>query len=101
MNENDILKALSNVHEPDLGKDIVTLNMVKDIKIDGDNVSFKDSSERDWGFKDRTFASLSQCSWEVSRSRFYGGIHYIPSIHTGHQYGLIIGKDVAAVQLTE
>ncbi len=40
MNENDILKALSNVQEPDLGKDIVTLNMVKDIKIDGDNVSF-------------------------------------------------------------
>src|SRR6476660_7085132 len=40
MNENDILKALSNVQEPDLGKDIVTLNMVKDIKINGDNVSF-------------------------------------------------------------
>jgi len=40
MTESDILKALSNVQEPDLGKDIVTLNMVKDIKIDGDNVSF-------------------------------------------------------------
>jgi ATP-binding protein involved in chromosome partitioning len=40
MNENDILKALSNVQEPDLGKDIVTLNMVKDIKIDDNNVSF-------------------------------------------------------------
>jgi ATP-binding protein involved in chromosome partitioning len=40
MTENDILKALSNVQEPDLGKDIVTLNMVKDIRIEGDNVSF-------------------------------------------------------------
>src|SRR3954453_2379782 len=40
MNENDILKALRNVQEPDLGKDIVTLSMVKDIKIDSDNVSF-------------------------------------------------------------
>src|SRR5215471_5073137 len=40
MTESDILKALSNVQEPDLGKDIVTLNMVRDIKIDGDNVSF-------------------------------------------------------------
>jgi len=40
MTESDILKALSNVQEPDLGKDIVTLNMVKDIKIDGNNVSF-------------------------------------------------------------
>ena len=40
MTENDILKALSNVQEPDLGKDFVTLNMVKDIVIDGNNVSF-------------------------------------------------------------
>jgi len=40
MTEADILKALSNVQEPDLGKDIVTLNMVKDIKISGKNVSF-------------------------------------------------------------
>ncbi len=40
MTEQDILKALSNVQEPDLGKDLVTLNMVKDIAIDGDNVSF-------------------------------------------------------------
>lgn len=40
MTEQDILKALSNVQEPDLGKDLVTLNMIKDIKIDGDKVSF-------------------------------------------------------------
>lgn len=40
MTNEDILKALSNVQEPDLGKDLVTLNMVKDIMIDGNNVSF-------------------------------------------------------------
>ncbi len=40
MTNEEILKALSNVQEPDLGKDLVTLNMVKDIKIDGNNVSF-------------------------------------------------------------
>jgi ATP-binding protein involved in chromosome partitioning len=40
MTEADILSALSNVQEPDLGKDLVTLNMVKDILIDGKNVSF-------------------------------------------------------------
>src|SRR5215217_4643707 len=40
MTEDDILKALSNVQEPDLGKDLVTLNMVKDIVINGNNVSF-------------------------------------------------------------
>jgi ATP-binding protein involved in chromosome partitioning len=40
MTENDIIKALSNVQEPDLGKDLVTLNMVHDIVVDGKNVSF-------------------------------------------------------------
>ena len=40
MTREDILKALSNVQEPDLGKDLVTLNMVKDIEIDGLAVSF-------------------------------------------------------------
>ena len=40
MTSEEILKALSNVEEPDLGKDIVTLNMVKDINIDGNHVSF-------------------------------------------------------------
>ena len=34
------MQALSNVQEPDLGKDIVTLNMVKDIEIEGNYVSF-------------------------------------------------------------
>ncbi|MVT11623.1 Mrp/NBP35 family ATP-binding protein [Chitinophaga tropicalis] len=35
-----ILQALSNVEEPDLGKDLVTLNMVKDVEIDGNKVKF-------------------------------------------------------------
>ena len=40
MTEQEILTALSNVQEPDLGKDLVTLNMVKDIVIEGNNVAF-------------------------------------------------------------
>jgi ATP-binding protein involved in chromosome partitioning len=35
-----IMDALSNVQEPDLGKDLVTLNMVKDVVIDGNKVAF-------------------------------------------------------------
>ena len=38
--EEAVLKALSNVDDPDFGKDIVTLNMVKDIVIDGKKVNF-------------------------------------------------------------
>jgi len=36
----DILKALGTVEEPDLKKDLVSLNMIKDIKIEGKKVSF-------------------------------------------------------------
>lgn len=40
MTNDDILKALSTVQEPDLKKDLVTLNMIRDIDINGNNVSF-------------------------------------------------------------
>jgi ATP-binding protein involved in chromosome partitioning len=40
MTKEKILEALSNVQEPDLGKDLVTLNMIQDIEIDGNDVSF-------------------------------------------------------------
>jgi len=40
MTKEKVLEALSNVQEPDLGKDLVTLNMVKDIEIEGNYVSF-------------------------------------------------------------
>lgn len=40
MTQEQVLQALSQVQEPDLGKDLVTLNMVKDIVIDGNKVSF-------------------------------------------------------------
>ncbi len=40
MTQQDILNALQHVQEPDLKKDLVTLNMVKDITIDGKNVAF-------------------------------------------------------------
>src|SRR6201998_1448047 len=38
--KEQVLAALSNVEEPDLKKDLVTLNMVQDIHIDGNRVSF-------------------------------------------------------------
>ena len=39
--KEDILSALSNVIEPDFKKDIVSLKLISDFVIDGDNVSFK------------------------------------------------------------
>lgn len=38
--ESDILKALSTVDDPDLKKDLVTLNMIRDVEIFSDTVKF-------------------------------------------------------------
>ena len=35
-----VLQALGNVEEPDLKKDLVTLNMIQDVQIEGNRVSF-------------------------------------------------------------
>ena len=35
-----VIDALKNVDDPDLKKDLVTLNMVKDVSVEGKNVSF-------------------------------------------------------------
>ncbi|MFV0387170.1 MAG: Mrp/NBP35 family ATP-binding protein [Pyrinomonadaceae bacterium] len=39
--QEDILEKLRNITDPDLRKDIVTLNFVKDLKIEGGDVSFR------------------------------------------------------------
>jgi len=40
ISDKDILKALSTVEEPDLKKDLVSLNMVRDVKVEGSKVYF-------------------------------------------------------------
>jgi len=41
LSEEDIYKALSLVKDPELNRDLVSLNMVRDVQIDGGNVSLK------------------------------------------------------------
>jgi ATP-binding protein involved in chromosome partitioning len=41
LSEQSVLAALSKIIDPDLKKDIVTLDFVKDLKIDGGDVSFR------------------------------------------------------------
>src|SRR5438874_1701652 len=41
INEAAVFEALGHVIEPELGRDIVTLNMVKDVAISGDDVALK------------------------------------------------------------
>ncbi len=41
MKAEDILIALSEVQDPDLKKDLVTLNMIEDVEVKNDTISFK------------------------------------------------------------
>src|SRR2546425_2700833 len=41
LNENIVLDALRQIKDPDLHKDIVTLGFIKDLNIDGGNISFR------------------------------------------------------------
>jgi hypothetical protein len=56
-----------------------------------DNTAFRDSSERDWGWPDRSFKSSDEAAIEVSYSRLYGGIHYRQSVTTAYDQGKKIG----------
>jgi len=41
LTQASVLEALSKVMDPELGKDLVTLNMIKDIRIDSGKVTFR------------------------------------------------------------
>src|SRR2546421_6996327 len=41
VSEQSVLDALRQIKDPDLHKDIVTLGFIKDLKIEGGNVSFR------------------------------------------------------------
>ncbi|MDP4191130.1 MAG: iron-sulfur cluster assembly protein, partial [Bacteroidota bacterium] len=40
LSPDSILKSLKKVHDPDLRRDLVTLDMIKNLKIDGSDVYF-------------------------------------------------------------
>ena len=56
-----------------------------------DNTAFRDSSERNWGWPDRSFKTSDEAAWEVSLSRLYGGIHYKQSVKDAYDQGKKIG----------
>jgi len=60
----------------------------------GKQTAFRDSTERPWGFPDRSFNSPRQAADEAGMSRFYGGIHYRPSIFVAREQGEHVGNYV-------
>ncbi len=58
----------------------------------GDNFAYTDSSEREFGIRDRSFKSFRDAAQEASLSRLYGGIHFRCDLDRGNEVGRRIGK---------
>ncbi len=58
----------------------------------GDNFSYKDTSEIEFGIPHRSFTSFRQAAWEASLSRMYGGIHYRFDLEEGNKQGKMLGQ---------
>lgn len=58
----------------------------------GDNFSFLDTTEMEFGLPARNFNSFIQASEEAAISRLYGGIHYRMAIEEGVKQGQKVGE---------
>lgn len=58
----------------------------------GENYSFTDSTEIEFGLTVRKFTSFTQASEEAAISRLYGGIHYSPACKNGMVQGSTLGN---------
>ena len=67
INEKDILAALNQVQEPQSGKDLVSLNMVKNVQIDGPRVSFSvEFKSASYPFKEKVQATAKAAVMTIS-----------------------------------
>jgi len=60
----------------------------------GENFSFTDSTEVEFGMKPRTFASFYEAADQAAISRLYGGIHYRHGNESGRLNGRQVGQYV-------
>lgn len=60
----------------------------------GDNIAFTDHSYDDIGYAPRSFANFKEAGKEAGLSRFYGGIHYKPSIEAGYLLGIRTAENI-------
>ena len=67
----------------------------------GDNFSYRDSVEQDFGLPPRSFQSFRDATKEAALSRFYGGIHFMDANINGLQLGEKIGRQVLSRYLKQ
>jgi hypothetical protein len=67
----------------------------------GENYAFTDHTYDFLGFAPREYSTLNDAGTESGMSRRFGGIHYLPSIHTGLAEGRTVGLHVGSIDLVE
>ena len=70
-------------------------------KLFGENHSFTDSTELEFGMPARSFKSFNDAAEEAAVSRFYGGIHYLPAVEHGAKQGTAVGELIARRIITQ
>ena len=60
----------------------------------GDNVAYTDTSELEFGIKNRSYKSFRDAANENVWARFYGGIHFYNSCVVSHHFGEVVGDSV-------
>ncbi|MAJ51553.1 MAG: phosphatidic acid phosphatase [Flammeovirgaceae bacterium] len=66
----------------------------------GENFSFEDTSEMEYGLPSRSFDSFLEASEEAALSRLYGGIHYRMAIDNGLDQGDFVGNYINSALTT-
>jgi hypothetical protein len=61
----------------------------------GDNFSYKDTTEMEFGIESRSFPSFRAAAIENNWARFYGGIHFHSSCITATKHGRMVGDYVS------
>ncbi|CAN5510375.1 hypothetical protein BH23BAC1_BH23BAC1_41670 [soil metagenome] len=64
-------------------------------KLAGENFSYTDTVEEEFGLPARSFNSFCEAAQEAAISRFYGGIHFKDAIYNGVAQGEKIGNFMA------
>ena len=62
----------------------------------GPNFSFRDTTEKEFGLKTRSYKSFNQAAEEACISRLYGGIHYRDAIDEGVEQGKKVASFIIA-----
>jgi len=60
----------------------------------GDNVAYTDTSELEFGIKNRSYKSFKDAAAENVLARFYGGIHFHNSCIVSNGFGTVVGDSV-------